>query len=202
MPTVRPRSVHRILRRDRGHAARHSAIRLVARDRRDGSTCSRTSTRSSPNYDLNERTPYSRSRKFEPMSAFLLDRIVVAIDAVGEQRIARNHRVLIELDRIQPDDRGVGAAIPFEWRRALCALAGRDGLGEYLALDERLHGAQLHRHFPLDVKGGAKACDDQQQQSDDGSLKSHFLALAEQKQYQNGIPISRDSRSMLRYPAL
>src|SRR6266404_648602 len=45
---------------------------------------------------------------------FLPDRVVVAIDAVGDQGVARDDRVLVELDRVQPDHRGPGAAIPFE----------------------------------------------------------------------------------------
>src|SRR5712691_11822389 len=36
-----------------------------------------------------------------------LDRIVIAIDAVGDQCVARNDRVLVEFDRIQANDRGL-----------------------------------------------------------------------------------------------
>src|SRR5580700_659101 len=64
----------------------------------------------------------------------LLDRIVVAINAVGDQRIARNHHVFVELDRIQPDYRSTGPVIPFERRGALRLFAGRDGFGENRAL--------------------------------------------------------------------
>jgi len=36
------------------------------------------------------------------------DRIVVAIDAVGNERVARNDRVLVELHRAQSDHRSLG----------------------------------------------------------------------------------------------
>src|SRR3984893_8860808 len=45
---------------------------------------------------------------------FLLDGIEIAIDAVGKQRVARNDPVFVELDRVQADHIGFGAAIRFE----------------------------------------------------------------------------------------
>src|SRR3979490_1910402 len=44
----------------------------------------------------------------------LLDRVVVAINAVGDQRVACSHRVFVGPDRVQSDDRGLGPGIPFE----------------------------------------------------------------------------------------
>src|SRR3984957_17117933 len=58
---------------------------------------------------------------------FLLDRVVVAIDAVGDKRVARNDRVLVRLDRVQSDHRSMGPGIPFKRSRTLGLLAGRDG---------------------------------------------------------------------------
>src|ERR1700722_11566911 len=54
---------------------------------------------------------------------FLLDRVVVAIDAVGDERVVRNDRVLVGLDRVQSDHCGMGPGIPFERGRTLGLLA-------------------------------------------------------------------------------
>src|SRR5579872_6932113 len=68
-----------------------------------------------------------------------LDRVVIAIDAVGNERKACDHGVLVELDRVEPDDRGVLAVVPFERRGARRLFASRDGFREYIAFDEGLH---------------------------------------------------------------
>src|SRR5215211_2539522 len=70
-----------------------------------------------------------------------LDRIVVAIDAVGDQRVARENRILVELDRVQADDSSLFAPIPFERRRALRLLAGRNRVGKHRTLDKGLHSS-------------------------------------------------------------
>jgi hemoglobin-like flavoprotein len=105
----------------------------------------------------------------------LLDRIVVAIDAVGDQRVARNHRVFVGPDRVQSDHRGLGAAIPFEGGGARRLLAGRDGVREDIAFDEGFHGPQLAQGFPVHVEGAREACDQQHQYPGNDSLKRHFL---------------------------
>src|SRR5262245_21316333 len=72
-----------------------------------------------------------------------LDRIEVAIDAVGEQRVARNDGVLVELDRVEADHRGLLAATPLEGCGALRPLASRHGFGEDGAFDKGFRGLQL-----------------------------------------------------------
>src|SRR3977135_849081 len=69
---------------------------------------------------------------------FLLDRVIVAIDAVGDQRVACTDVVLVELDRVQPDDSGFCAGIPFERGRALRLFAARYRFGEDIDLEQRL----------------------------------------------------------------
>src|SRR5436305_15328794 len=71
-----------------------------------------------------------------------LDRIIVAINTIGDQRVARDDRVLAWLDRTEADHGGLLAAIPFERRRALRLFAGRDRIGEDRAFDEGLHRLQ------------------------------------------------------------
>src|SRR5215468_8092272 len=77
-----------------------------------------------------------------------LDRIEVAIDAVGEQRVARNDGVLVELDRVKADYRRLLAAVPLEGRGALGPLAGRHGFGEDGAFDKGFRGLQLSQRLP------------------------------------------------------
>src|SRR5216683_4307102 len=101
---------------------------------------------------------------------FLLDGVVVAIDGVGDQRVARNDRVLVGPHRIQPDHRGFGAAVPFERGCALRLFAGRNGLCKNISLDEGSYGPQLGYGFPVHVKGAREAGNHQDQKSDNGSL--------------------------------
>src|SRR5882724_8214862 len=71
---------------------------------------------------------------------FLLDRIVIAIDAVGNERVARNDGVLVELHRTQSDHRSSRPAIPFERGGTLRFFTGRNRVREHIAFDEGFHG--------------------------------------------------------------
>src|SRR5438552_12367130 len=107
---------------------------------------------------LVERRP-TASLPFEEVRADVglsLDRIVVAKDAVGDERIARGDIVLVELDRVQADDRGVLAAAPSERRRARRLFAGRDRFREHITLDEGFKGPDLNGKPPVDVEGCAE----------------------------------------------
>ena len=90
-----------------------------------------------------------------------LDGVIVAKDAVGDQRVAREDRILIQLDGSQADDGGLLAAGPFERGGALRLFAGGYRIGEDRAFDERFHRSKLPQRFPVHVEGAGKACGEQ-----------------------------------------
>src|SRR5882724_4672829 len=102
-----------------------------------------------------------------------LDRIVVAEHAVGDERVARADIVLAELDRVQAQNCGALATVPFERRRARRLLASRDRIGEHIAFDESFQGADLSRQPPVDIKGRAEAGGEQDNKRDCDPLKRH-----------------------------
>src|SRR3954447_4422046 len=85
----------------------------------------------------------------------LFDGIVVAIDAVGDERVACDHHIPVELHRVQANHRGLLAVVPSERGRTLRLFACPDRLGEHVTFYEGLHGANLDCHFPVDVEGRA-----------------------------------------------
>src|SRR6516162_7805824 len=101
------------------------------------------------------------------------DRIVVAEHAVGEQCVARNHGIFVELDRVQSDDGGVLAAVPFERCRARRLFAGCDCFSKNITFHEGFHGAYLNRQSPVDVEGNSEPCHQQNEQSNRNFLKCH-----------------------------
>src|SRR4051812_19555371 len=103
-----------------------------------------------------------------------LDRIVVAIDAVGDQRVARENRILVELDRVQADDSSLFGPIPFERRRALRLLAGRNRVGEHKTLNKGLHRLQPRQRLPVHVERAGKARDEQDEKPDCNPLEIHL----------------------------
>jgi Branched-chain amino acid transport system / permease component len=107
---------------------------------------------------------------------FLLDRIVIAIDAVGHERVAGNDRVVVELHRVQSDRRGMGPGIPFERGCTLYLFTGCDRFRKDVTFNEGFHGPELDRHLPVDIERRRQAGDQQNQKSDDGSLKNHSLS--------------------------
>src|SRR2546430_17118428 len=82
-------------------------------------------------------------QKIRSDMGLFLDRIIIAKDAIGDQRVARQDRVLVELDRTHADDGGLLAGGPFEWGGALCPLAGCYRVGEDRALDKSFHRPKL-----------------------------------------------------------
>src|SRR5262249_47933867 len=121
---------------------------------------------------------------FQEIRAYIrrpLDRIEVAIDAVGEQRVARDDGVFAWLDRVEADHRGLLAAVPLEGRGALRPLAGRHGFGEDGAFDKGLCGLKLSQRLPVHVEGAGQACDQQNDESDHDALKIHLLPAPSNK---------------------
>src|SRR5450631_552939 len=104
---------------------------------------------------------------------FLLDRIVIAIDAVGHERVAGADRILVELHRVQSDHRGTGPGIPFERSCALYLFTGCNRFSKHITFNEGFDGPELDRHLPFDIERRRQAGDRQNQKSDDGSLKNH-----------------------------
>src|SRR5436853_6747933 len=86
-----------------------------------------------------------------------LERIIIAIDAVGDQRVARDDRVLVELDRTHANDGGLLAAGPFKRGGARRPLASGYRIGERRALDEGLHRPKLPQRLPVHVERSRKA---------------------------------------------
>src|SRR5689334_9485304 len=94
----------------------------------------------------------------------VLDRIVVAEHAVGDQRVARDHVVFVELHRVQTDDRDILRSVPFERGRARRLLAGRDRVRKDITFDKGFEGTDLHVQPPVDVEGSTKGGDEQHEQ--------------------------------------
>src|SRR5262249_20981191 len=106
-------------------------------------------------------------------ACLVLDRMVVAIDGVGEERETLDDGIFVRLDRIEPDDRGVGAAVPLERCRTRRLLAGCDGFGKHIAFGEGLQAADLNGKLPVRIEGRTKAGNDQDQKTDYDALKRH-----------------------------
>src|SRR3982750_375203 len=95
-------------------------------------------------------------QEVRPDVGLFLYGIIVAKDAIGDQRVAREDRILVQLDRSQADHGGLLAAVPSERGRARPLLASRPPVGEDRALDEALPGPKLPQRLPVHVKRSGK----------------------------------------------
>src|SRR6516165_11987019 len=151
-----------------------------ARSTTTGTGCSTTSRASSWRRMRKPRVPdpkFDRAlvafQKIRSDIGLAPDRIVVAEHAVGEQCVARDHGIFVELDRVQSDDGGVLAAVPFERCRARRLFAGCDRFSKNITFYEGFHGAHLSRQSPVDVESNSKPYQQQNEQSNRNSLKCH-----------------------------
>src|SRR5271155_254525 len=82
----------------------------------------------------------------------LLDRIEITKDAIREQRVACDDVVFVCFHRVEANDTGNRAAVPFERRCARGLFASRDGFREHIALDEGLQHLKLSVASPKKIR--------------------------------------------------